>query len=178
MRVIDLDLRKWVILLLPTFLRGKRLVSFLHALIAPLVGLYDAFCTNRKDNLYRLRHTGQVCYLRKVLNDAFMTDGFEIVDQEVFGDWVIVYKEEFEKWVIVYEEAGERAEDNPEAKPNGDNLIVYTVVVIETKVGTFFVRIPAGVCVISDTDSNYNKIKKIVNQYKMVSCSPEYKLKT
>lgn len=169
MRIIDLDLRKWVILLLPTFLRGKRLVSFLHALIAPLVGLYDAFCTNRKDNLYRLRHTGQVCYLRKVLNDAFMTEGFEIVDQEVFGDWVIVYKEEFDRGVIVYKEADERAENNP---------IVYTVVVIETKAGTFFVRIPAGVCSISDEDDNYKKIKKIVNQYKMVSCSPEYKLKT
>lgn len=169
MRIIDLDLRKWVILLLPTFLRGKRLVSFLHALIAPLVGLYDAFCTNRKDNLYRLRHTGQVCYLRKVLNDAFMTEGFEIVDQEVFGDWVIVYKEKFDRGVIVYEKADEEAKNNP---------IVYTVVVIETKVGTFFVRIPAGVCAISDTDDNYKKIKKIVNQYKMVSCSPEYKLKT
>jgi hypothetical protein len=97
-----------------------------------------------------------------------MTEGFEIVDQEVFGDWVIVYKE-----------ASEGSEDNPKVGKNGDDfLIVYTVVVIETKVGTFFVRIPAGVCTISDTDSNYNKIKKIVNQYKMVSCSPEYKLKT
>ncbi|WPC13622.1 hypothetical protein LEQ04_08415 [Riemerella anatipestifer] len=34
-------------------------------------GLLDRFNFNRNENLYNLQHNGQVCYLRKVLNDRF-----------------------------------------------------------------------------------------------------------
>ena len=57
--------------LLPTFLRKNRIISFLKVLILPIDRLYYQWFMFRKDNLYKLAHTGQVCYLRKVLNDRF-----------------------------------------------------------------------------------------------------------
>jgi len=57
--------------LLPTFLRKLKLVSYLKVLVEPIKQLYNDWFKFRYDNLYKLSHTGQVCYLRKVLNDEF-----------------------------------------------------------------------------------------------------------
>jgi hypothetical protein len=57
--------------LLPTFLRKLKLVSYLKVLIEPIKQLYYNWFQFRSTNLYKLAHTGQVCYLRKVLNDEF-----------------------------------------------------------------------------------------------------------
>ncbi len=57
--------------LLPTFLRKVRIVKFLSVLLEPINKLYYQWFLFRKDNLYKLSNTGQVCYLRKVLNDTF-----------------------------------------------------------------------------------------------------------
>ena len=37
----------------------------------PLIKVVDDFNFNRNQNLYNLAHNGQVCYLRKALNDRF-----------------------------------------------------------------------------------------------------------
>jgi len=55
--------------LLPTFLRKNRIASYLSVLLEPINNLYYNWFLFRKENLYKLAHTGQVCYLRKVLND-------------------------------------------------------------------------------------------------------------
>lgn len=47
------------------------MLSWLRALHFPLVKVVDDFNSNRKRNLYNLAHNGQVCHLRKVLNDRF-----------------------------------------------------------------------------------------------------------
>ncbi|MEJ8606286.1 hypothetical protein JSO56_05035 [Riemerella anatipestifer] len=67
----NLDINKLVTLLTPTFLRKERHLAWLRALHYPLRGLLDRFNFNRNENLYNLQHNGQVCYLRKVLNDRF-----------------------------------------------------------------------------------------------------------
>lgn len=66
-----IDFNKLAILLLPTFLRRPVLVAFLQTLITPVSSLYDLWSVKRQDNLYRLDHNGQVCHLRKALNDTF-----------------------------------------------------------------------------------------------------------
>lgn len=68
------DYNKLAILLLPTFLRGQVMIGYLQALITPLVTIYDAWSVKRVTDIYKLNHNGQVCYLRKVLNDAFDPD--------------------------------------------------------------------------------------------------------
>lgn len=74
MKVFELDIKKLSILLLPTFYRKTRIVAWLYALVTPLVSLYYRFTQKRNDDLYKLRHNGQVCYLRAALNDAFDAD--------------------------------------------------------------------------------------------------------
>lgn len=63
------DYNKLALLALPAFLRKPILVGYVTALIIPVANLYDKWRVFRDDNLYKVHHTGQVCYLRKVLND-------------------------------------------------------------------------------------------------------------
>jgi len=67
----DLNYNILSVQLLPTFLRKQRILAFLQVLVLPINKLYYQWFVFRKDNLYKLAHTGQVCYLRKVLNDRF-----------------------------------------------------------------------------------------------------------
>ena len=71
MRIFELNLRRLVILLLPTFLRKARLIAWLQILIAPLEQLQYSFNQKRNSDLVTLTHNGQKCYLRKILNDTF-----------------------------------------------------------------------------------------------------------
>lgn len=47
------------------------MLAWLRALHLPLVKVVDDFNFNRNQNLYNLAHNGQVCHLRKALNDRF-----------------------------------------------------------------------------------------------------------
>jgi hypothetical protein len=63
------DYNRLAVLLLPTFLRKPILVAYLQSLLVPIDSLYYKWSLFRNDNLYKVQHTGQICYLRKVLND-------------------------------------------------------------------------------------------------------------
>lgn len=67
----NLNIAKLVLDMTPTFLRKSRLVAFPFALVVPLIAIYDDWVRMREDHLYRLEHNGQICYLRKSLNDIF-----------------------------------------------------------------------------------------------------------
>lgn len=47
------------------------MLAWLRVLHFPLIKVVDDFNFSRNQNLYNLAHNGQVCYLRKVLNDRF-----------------------------------------------------------------------------------------------------------
>lgn len=59
------------ILLLPTFLRKEIIVGFVQALLTPIGSLHYLWLNWRFENIYKIEHSGQVCYLRKSLNDKF-----------------------------------------------------------------------------------------------------------
>lgn len=70
----NIDFNKLVGLLLPTSLRKRKMLSWLGVLLTPLKRVHYDFLQKRNEkngDLYRLQHNGQVCYLRKVLNDNF-----------------------------------------------------------------------------------------------------------
>ncbi len=70
----NIDFNKLAGLLLPTLLRKPKMLAFLRLLITPLKRIHYDFSqkqNNQNGDLYRLKHNGQVCYLRKVLNDNF-----------------------------------------------------------------------------------------------------------
>ena len=63
------DYKTLVILLKPSFLRKPFLLAYLNCLVKPLSDVYDEWSSFRNDNIFKLNHNGQVCYLRKALND-------------------------------------------------------------------------------------------------------------
>lgn len=70
-KIFDLNYDKLAIMLLPSFLRKQKTVAFIQALLMPIKLLYRDFTAKRSSNLYNLSHNGQVCRLRKLLNDNF-----------------------------------------------------------------------------------------------------------
>jgi hypothetical protein len=64
-----IDYNRLAILDLPTFLRKPIQVAFLQSLLVPIDSLYYKWSLFRNENLYKVHHNGQICYLRKVLND-------------------------------------------------------------------------------------------------------------
>lgn len=65
----SVDWNRLVVLLLPTSLRKAKLVAFVQALVAPIIQVHYSWLLKRNEDLYKMQHTGQVCRLRKVLND-------------------------------------------------------------------------------------------------------------
>lgn len=90
----NIDFKRLVLMLLPTFLRKPLLYSLIKSAVAPMVTLYDQFLRSRSDSLYRLRITPQVCYLRRMLNDNFDPDlrGIRITDGNP-SNWIFAYPE-------------------------------------------------------------------------------------
>jgi len=87
-----INFRTLSIELLPTFLRKSVTASFVQALLSPLITAYDKWLLIREEHLYKLEHNGQVCYLRKSLNDKFdnelrriyIGDGITVNSQYIF----------------------------------------------------------------------------------------------
>lgn len=52
------------------FLRKPILLAFLNAIVAQVSNLHYSWKQKRLTDWYKIEHTGQVCLLRKVLNDA------------------------------------------------------------------------------------------------------------
>lgn len=70
-----IEFDKLVKLSLPTFLRKRRTIAFLVALVSPMQKLHD-------DTLYTMQHDGRKIYLEKVLNDYFQVAGYDANDHE------------------------------------------------------------------------------------------------
>ncbi len=64
-----IDYDKLAILLLPTFLRTPKLVAFVQCILSEIDKIHYRWLQERDKQFYKLEHTGQVCKLRKVLND-------------------------------------------------------------------------------------------------------------
>jgi|GEM_PF-195368 hypothetical protein len=58
-------------LLLPTFLRGPKMLAWLNSLVYPIQLLHAQFLEYRLDAIYRIEHTPQVYAIEKVLNEEF-----------------------------------------------------------------------------------------------------------
>jgi hypothetical protein len=66
----EIDYNRFGILNLPTFLRKPIIVSWVQVLLTPIANLHYTWKQKRLSDWYKINHTGQVCLLRKVLNDT------------------------------------------------------------------------------------------------------------
>ena len=67
----NVDVRKLAVQILPTFLRGQVMQTYVRALVKPIDDIHYQFLQKRKENLYIMEHNGQKCYLRAVLRDKY-----------------------------------------------------------------------------------------------------------
>lgn len=147
--IFNVNFDRWIALMLPTFMRRRRIFAFCRALCAPLYlgdgGVYNRFLQARGDHIYRLSHNGQVCYLRAALNDAFgLKKGFEIEDADDYkGEWVYAKDPTMP---LLADEARLNAPKN-----------------------SFIVRVPANIYA-----TRLDKVKAIVEQYRILSKTPIY----
>lgn len=91
--VFKIDYKRLVVMLLPTGLRKPILFGLLKVAVKPITMLYDTFLSSRRQNIYVINQTGQVCYLRGLLNDAFDVELRRLyVANGEASDWTILYQ--------------------------------------------------------------------------------------
>lgn len=66
-----IDFYVWAVNLLIIRLRKPKMIAFVKSLVAPIVNLHYEFLQKKALDEFILNHNGQVCYLRKALNDLF-----------------------------------------------------------------------------------------------------------
>lgn len=87
-------------------LRTPEMIAFISALVTPIDTLYNYFLSQRSANIYRLKHTSQVCYMRSALNDEFDTELRRItIKNAEIKEPLWFYEVGDEKPVHFYEEA-------------------------------------------------------------------------
>ncbi len=161
---MQIDYRKLVILLLPTFLRQSVLMAWLRAMAHPLQEIHDRHQAARTQRLYELRHTSQVCYIKDALNNEFgITDyanGFEIEDINAPGEWVWIYDENVDRF------------DDEQHMLFEDPTFIHNISAILPPTSSFFVLVPQTIVI---DETNEARIRSIVNKYRLASRTFEIK---
>jgi len=166
--IFRVDFDKWVLTLLPSFLRRGVMFALCRAAIAPIRTLYERFGAARKTHLFALTHNGQVCYLRAALNEAFNTTGFDIIDyDDGRGEWLFAKSEDLQEQLyavdeLLYDPA--TAENPPRPVP-----ILYDETRLNLAQNSFIVQVPSGIYA-----TQLDKVRGIVEQYRPLSKHPIY----
>ena len=152
----DINFKKLIMLLLPTFLRGKRIVSLPRAAVLRIDFVHGEFSSNRKRNLYRTEMNGQVCRMRRMLNDAFpdANNRIRIDEGERGGEWIYAWDEEYDpyrRYLPITDEG----------------VLIHDVGVMLDGVNNFIVYVPRRIF----NANNDAKIRALLNEYKLVSKS-------
>lgn len=87
----NVDFDKLGKLLLPLKLRQPKLMALVKGYLQPMITLHYNWTQFRNKKLYELEHTGQVCFLRGALNDAFDVDLRRIYIDGTGGDALKTY---------------------------------------------------------------------------------------
>ena len=176
--IYQVNFDKWILSVLPSFLRRSLIFAILRAMCAPVTanktGIYPRFLSARDEHLYRLAHNGQVCYLRAALNDAFgykdkPSGGFTIEDYtENVGEWQYAKHDGMNEQLYPVDEslnpnlpAGETADP---AMP-----ILYGEEILNQEQYHFIVGVPSAIY-----ETNLDKVKAIVEKYRLLSKVPIY----
>ena len=150
------NFKKLVVLLLPTFLRQSTIVALLQVYVGGLITVYNRFITNRTNNLYKLKITGQVCYLRKMLNDAFPAANghISIEDGVATGTWRYAWNANYEPYhkYLLIEDSG---------------TLFWDEHTISEGLSNFIVKVPASL----NTVNNEARMRSLLNYYKLLSKS-------
>ncbi len=101
-------MKRLALLTLPTWLRRPLAAAVIFAGVAPLARVLQELKNFRKGCSYRIRHNGQVCKLRGVLNDEF-DPWLRRIRVEDYSDpsGMCVYERKVGRWINVGSRATE-----------------------------------------------------------------------
>ena len=101
----NVNIKRLALLVLPTWLRRPLVGALIYAGVTPLGRLAQELRKYRSTTRYRLRHNGQVCKLRGVLNDEFDPALRRITvedrDSTTVIEASIIYLREVARWIMV-----------------------------------------------------------------------------
>lgn len=158
MKLFQIDYRRLVLLLLPTFLRRSRLYAFLTAMVFGIEELHRHFTRQRDANLLRCRRNGQVCYLRALLNDELdpVQRRITLDDASQPGEWVMIFDENASYQTLIQSEPG---------KESKAVHILYDEGAILENTSFFTVTVPWNV----KMEDSTNRLRSLLNEYKLLS---------
>jgi hypothetical protein len=158
----NLNIKKLAVLLLPTFLRLRAHIFWLFSLVKPLEQIFDLWTNFRSENIYKLSHNSQICYLRKALNDRFDPElrRIEIADGNRYEHVYIFTDAEQQEplWLWTDEEIAD--ENISEAQP----VYLYLDSDYSDTGVDFLVLVPAELL-----DENNFEMNALINYYKLAS---------
>lgn len=152
-RIYDIDIFKMAGWLTPGRIKQPRLLNWIRSLLYPFTLLYISFLKYRKDKLYQLSITPQVCYLTKLLNDRYDYTRRRItVVDSVDKDPVYIYRNDELKPKYIFK----KVENRPKyIYTNGESGLIRDDFIIKMPVALFL----AGL--------NTRELISLVNVYKL-----------
>lgn len=155
MKWFEIDYKRLVLLLLPTFLRRPRLYAFLTAMTFGVEELHRQFSRQREANLLRCRRNGQVCYLRALLNDELdpVQRRITLEDASQPGNWLMIYAENASYQTLIRSEPGAAVH------------ILYDEAAILENTSFFTVTVPWN----AQMEDSTNRLRSLLNEYKLLS---------
>lgn len=104
-RTYYVNVKRLALLALPTWLRRPVAGALVYAGVSPLGHMLQELRAFRSATGYRIRHNGQVCKLRGVLNDVFDPDLRRILIEDNYMaeslEATVVWKREVGRWVAL-----------------------------------------------------------------------------
>lgn len=155
MRLFQINLRRLFLIWLPPGFRNTWVRYMLECVAAPLTTLYNTFWNNRQNNLTHIKRNGQVCYLRRMLNEEFPeADGLiRIQDSPVTGAWLYTWDENYDPFQYYL--------------LAGDDTIAWDRGAIIEGASGFTVIAPRSIYNVN----NDAKMRSLLNTYKLISKS-------
>jgi hypothetical protein len=146
----QIEYKRLILLLLPVFLRKKLLAVWLLSMIAPVVFLYNLFVRYRDENSNALIKNGQVCYLRRLLNDAFpdAKGDIQIQGDNITGEWEYAWDKDLSatKYLLI------------------ENTLFWDENTTHQDIVGFIVVAPKAIY----SMNNDTKIRSLLNAYKLI----------
>lgn len=106
--IYRVNMKRLVLLALPTWLRRPLVSALLFAGVTPIARALQELRNFRTESRYRITHNGQVCKLRGVLNDEFDPYLRRIrVEDYSEPSGMCVYERECRQWIMVGRTASE-----------------------------------------------------------------------
>ena len=159
--MFNVDFNNIVQFFLPPHKRKLKRIEWLKALVKPIIELYNIFMIYRTNTIYSLSFTGQVIYLKKLLNDTYNngSTGIYITDGTFMLKTYLFHKSEGGAKTYFFNKSENAAKTYLFHK--SEYAVTYD----------FVVMVPSAIYSILQQDNNQglNNMTALINKYKIAA---------